>query len=47
MWVVYEHKQTVKQLDRLPKSVLKRYEKWKDVVQLSGVGGAEVDSRVL
>ncbi len=42
MWVVYEHKQVAKQLDRLPKSVLKCYEKWKDVVQLSGVEGLKL-----
>ena len=36
MWQVFEHRRTWKQLDRLPRDVLKRYEKWKDIVQLSG-----------
>jgi addiction module RelE/StbE family toxin len=36
MWEVFEHRRTWKQLDRFPRDVLKRYEKWKDIVQLSG-----------
>ena len=36
MWDVFEHRRTWKQLDRLPRDVLKRYEKWKDIVRLSG-----------
>ena len=36
MWEILEHRRTWKQLDRLPLDVLKRYEKWKDIVQLSG-----------
>jgi len=39
MWEVYEHRRAVKRLDRLPKEVLKRYEKWKDIVRLSGPAG--------
>jgi addiction module RelE/StbE family toxin len=39
MWEVYEHRQAAKRLDRLPKDVLKRYEKWKDIVQISGLAG--------
>lgn len=39
MWEVYEHRQASKQLDSLPEPVLKRYEKWKDVVTLSGPVG--------
>lgn len=39
MWKVYEHKKVVKQIDSLPVDVIKRYEKWKDVVQLSGPQG--------
>jgi addiction module RelE/StbE family toxin len=35
MWDVYEHRRTWKQLDRPPRDVLKRYEKWKDIVRLS------------
>jgi len=36
MWEILEHRRTWKQLDRLPIDVLKRYEKWKDIVRLSG-----------
>jgi proteic killer suppression protein len=36
MWEVLEHRRTWKQLDRLPLDVMKRYEKWKDIVHLSG-----------
>jgi addiction module RelE/StbE family toxin len=36
MWEILEHRRTWKQLDRLPLDVLKRYEKWKDIVRLSG-----------
>ncbi len=36
MWEIFEHRRTWKQLDRLPRDVLERYEKWKDIVRLSG-----------
>jgi addiction module RelE/StbE family toxin len=39
MWAIYEHKKVGKQLKALPLDVLKRYEKWKDVVSLSGPVG--------
>jgi addiction module RelE/StbE family toxin len=39
MWKVYEHKNALKQLKLLPIDVLKRYEKWKDIVVLSGPSG--------
>jgi len=39
MWEVYEHRRAAKRLDRLPKEVLKRYEKWKDIVRISGPDG--------
>lgn len=39
MWQVYEHRQASKQLSSLPEPVLKRYEKWKDIVMLSGPAG--------
>jgi len=39
MWEVYEHRKAVKQLGALPTDVLKRYEKWKDIVSISGPGG--------
>jgi len=39
MWEIYEHRRMAKVLSRLPESVLKRYEKWKDVVRVSGPRG--------
>ena len=39
MWEVYEHRNAVKHLDALPVDVLKRYEKWKDIVRVSGPRG--------
>lgn len=36
---MYEHRRAAKRLDRLPKEVLKRYEKWKDIVRISGPDG--------
>ncbi len=39
MWDVYEHRRVAKQLDVLPLEVLKRYEKWKDIVRISGPDG--------
>jgi len=39
MWKIYEHKKAVKQLKMLPVEILKRYEKWKDIVAISGPSG--------
>jgi addiction module RelE/StbE family toxin len=39
MWEVYEHRRVVRRLDRLPIEVLKRYEKWKDILRISGPAG--------
>jgi addiction module RelE/StbE family toxin len=39
MWDIYEHRKAVKQVDSLPLDVLKRYEKWKDIVSISGPDG--------
>ncbi len=39
MWVIYEHKTATKQLNSLPTDILKRYEKWKDIVAISGPSG--------
>ena len=39
MWEVYEHRRVARQLSRLPTDILKRYEKWKDVVGISGPTG--------
>ena len=42
MWTIYEHKALAKNLIGLPKEVLKRYQKWKDIVQISGPIGLKV-----
>ncbi len=39
MWEIYEHRRMSKALSRLPQEVLKRYEKWKDIVRISGPQG--------
>lgn len=36
MWTIFEHRRVSKQLDSIPADVLKRYEKWKDIVTISG-----------
>jgi proteic killer suppression protein len=39
MWEIYEHRRVPRQLQRLPAEVLERYEKWKDIVRISGPQG--------
>jgi addiction module RelE/StbE family toxin len=39
MWEIYEHRKVVKQLSSVPKEILKRYEKWKDIIIISGPHG--------
>jgi addiction module RelE/StbE family toxin len=39
VWQVWEHRRVDNQLAKTPREVLKRYEKWKDIVQLSGPPG--------
>ncbi len=39
MWEIYEHRRVSKQLSSIPFDVLKRYEKWKDIVAISGPQG--------
>ena len=36
MWEIYEHNSLVRKFPKIPKMVLKRYEKWKDIVEISG-----------
>jgi len=36
MWEIYEHRRVPKTLSSLPTQVLQRYEKWKDIVRVSG-----------
>jgi addiction module RelE/StbE family toxin len=39
MWDVFEHKRVEKNLAAAPAEVQKRYEKWKDIVTISGPQG--------
>ena len=39
MWEIFEHRRAAKRLDRLPKEILKRCEKWKDIARISGPAG--------
>lgn len=39
MWRIEEHRRVDKQLESIPKEILKRYEKWQDIVALSGPPG--------
>ncbi len=39
MWEIYEHRRVTKQLNGLPVEILKHYEKWKDIVRISGPEG--------
>ncbi len=42
MWDVYEHKKVIRRLSSLPVDILKRYEKWKDIVEVSGPKGLKL-----
>lgn len=39
MWRVDEHRKVEKQLDAVPRDILKRYEKWLDIAMISGPPG--------
>lgn len=39
MWRIEEHRRVEKQLDAVPKDILKRYEKWLDIATISGPPG--------
>lgn len=39
MWRLYEHRRVARRVQKLPTEVLKRYEKWKDIVAISGPEG--------
>ena len=39
MWEVYEHRRIGRRVQRLPVEIIKRYEKWKDIVRISGPAG--------
>jgi len=42
MWEIYEHKKVDKQLKSIPREILKKYEKWKDIVAISGPDGLKL-----
>lgn len=42
MWLILEHKRTARQLKKLPEEILKRYQKWKDIVEVSGPPGLKM-----
>lgn len=42
MWEIFEHRRTARQLKKLPIDILERYEKWKDIVLISGPAGLRV-----
>ena len=42
MWQIFEHKSLNRRFRSLPLEVLKRYEKWKDSVSISGPEGLRV-----
>ena len=39
MWDIFGHRRVGRQLQRLPLEILKRYEKWKDIIAISGPQG--------
>lgn len=39
MWRIEEHRRLDKQLAAAPEDILKRYEKWKDIAEISGPPG--------
>ena len=39
MWQVLEHRRVVRRIPKTPVDTLKRYEKWKDIVSVSGPKG--------
>jgi addiction module RelE/StbE family toxin len=39
MWQILEHRNVLRRVRKMPQQVLKRYEKWKDIVHLSGPEG--------
>jgi len=39
MWIIYEHHRVDRQYQVIPLEIRKRYEKWKDIVMISGPHG--------
>ncbi len=42
MWEIFERNSLVKKFSGIPEEVLKRYEKWKDIVRISGPRGLKM-----
>lgn len=42
MWRIEEHRRVDKQITAVPKDILKRYEKWKDIAEISGPPGVRL-----
>lgn len=42
MWQIFEHRSLQRYIRKLPKNILKRYEKWKDIVEISGPSGLQL-----
>ena len=42
MWQILEHKRLDRRFKSLPSEIIKRYEKWKDIVSISGPEGLRV-----
>lgn len=42
MWIICEHRRLEKQLSKAPLEIQKRYEKWKDIVEISGPTGLKL-----
>ena len=42
MWSILEHRRLDRQLGKSPVEVQKRYEKWKDIVEISGPSGLKL-----
>ena len=41
-WTASSHSWVDKQLDAVPREILKRYEKWKDIAMISGLAGLKL-----
>ncbi len=39
MWQILQHRRVSRSVSKLPAEILKRYEKWKDIVRVSGPQG--------
>jgi len=45
MWRIFEHRNIQRRVRKMPKDILKRYEKWKDIVEISGPAGLRLIRR--